>query len=138
MPLRSGSLVCDACWGTLFAFDAFQSALSAKDSDPSNPSRGFSYTTQTWEQIEDGEERGCNWCDFLWDEIRFWYNHRKKKESPEPGEAFNVRVYFEKQAAHQQLILRLVVENDWPPCYSVCCQPGALSLLSPLACVVRY
>ncbi|KAF9466144.1 heterokaryon incompatibility protein-domain-containing protein [Collybia nuda] len=122
MPLRSGSLVCDACWGTLFTFDAFQTALSAKDSD-SGPSRGFSYTTQPWDQIEEGEEKGCNWCDFLWDEIRFWYKSKKKKESPEPEEKFNVIARFENHKEHQRVILRLIIENDWSPSYSVCCHP---------------
>ncbi|KAF8963860.1 hypothetical protein BDZ97DRAFT_1818243 [Flammula alnicola] len=48
------SLVCEACWNSLFTFDSFQIALDPR-------SKGFSYTA-TCESIRASAEQGCNWC----------------------------------------------------------------------------
>ncbi|KIJ55254.1 hypothetical protein M422DRAFT_23864 [Sphaerobolus stellatus SS14] len=125
MPLRSGSLVCDACWSTLFSSQSFHKAFAAKDLEKPSNHDGLTYTTQTWEEIDEMENKGCNWCDFLWYEIRFWYKHRTKRESPLPHEVFRVTVRFEKpNATEERILLRLVIENDWSPSYEVCCSAG--------------
>ncbi|KAG0700276.1 heterokaryon incompatibility protein-domain-containing protein [Suillus ampliporus] len=121
MGLRNGSLVCDYCSNTVFVFESFQIAWAAKDS--SDPQAGFSYTTQTWQDIDDGENKGCNWCDILWGEIPVWYQHRKKKELPMPEETFKITVRFEKRNSEDNIVLRIIVEDDWPPTYQVQCNP---------------
>lgn len=127
MGLRNGSLVCDHCSSTVFTFNSFQIAWAAKDSSDSNA--GFSYTTQTWQEIDDGENKGCNWCDVLWGEIPFWYKHRKKKEWPMPEETFEITVRFEKRDSEDNIVLRVVVENDWASTYHVQCDPGTQCLV---------
>ncbi|OJA18951.1 hypothetical protein AZE42_09774 [Rhizopogon vesiculosus] len=121
MGLRNGSLVCDHCSSTVFAFESFQIAWAAKDSSDSNA--GFSYTTQTWEEIDVGENKGCNWCDILRGEIPFWYQHRKKKDCPMPEETFKITVRFQKQNSEDHIVLRVIVEDDWPATYQVQCDP---------------
>ncbi|KAG2035011.1 heterokaryon incompatibility protein-domain-containing protein [Suillus americanus] len=121
MGLRNGSLVCDYCSNTVFTFEPFQIAWTAKDS--SDPKAGFSYTTQTWQEIDDGENKGCNWCDILWGEIPFWYQHRKKKETPMPEETFKITVRFEKRNSEDDIVLKVMVEDDWSPRYQVRCDP---------------
>ncbi|KAG2341855.1 HET-domain-containing protein, partial [Suillus weaverae] len=121
MGLRNGSLVCDYCSSTVFTFESFQVAWTAKDS--SDPKAGFSYTTQTWQEIDDGENKGCNWCDILWGEIPVWYQHRKKNESPPPEETFKITVRFEKRNSEDDIVLKVMVEDDWPPRYQVQCDP---------------
>ncbi|KAF8970212.1 heterokaryon incompatibility protein-domain-containing protein [Flammula alnicola] len=137
MPLRSGSLVCGHCQNKLFSYEPFQAALSPlihpkRDSSTSS-SKGCSYTTQTWAEIEEGEDKGCNWCDYLWDEIPFWYKNKKKKELPEPEDTFQVTVRFEKSDVRQRVLLRLIIEDDWAPGYDVCCSSGAYWYLSKMA-----
>ncbi|KAF8452693.1 heterokaryon incompatibility protein-domain-containing protein [Boletus edulis BED1] len=60
------SLVCDACWGSIFSIGAWQTVLAAKQV-PSRTrfSKGFSYKT-TWATIQTAADRdGCNWCRLL-------------------------------------------------------------------------
>ncbi|KAG1726720.1 heterokaryon incompatibility protein-domain-containing protein [Suillus paluster] len=102
-------------------WDYATTAWAAKDS--SDPKAGFSYTTQTWQEIDDGENKGCNWCDILWGEIPVWYQNRKKKELPMPEETFKITVRFEKQNSEDNIVLKVVVEDDWPPTYQVECDP---------------
>ncbi|KAG2093767.1 heterokaryon incompatibility protein-domain-containing protein [Suillus cothurnatus] len=106
MGLRNGSLVCDYCSSTVFTFEPFQIAWTAKDS--SDPKAGFSYTTQTWQEIDDGENKGCNWCDILWGEIPVWYQKHKKKESPMPEETFKITVRFEKRNSEDDIVLKIM------------------------------
>jgi len=126
MGLRNGSLVCDHCSSTVFAFESFQTAWAAKDSSDSNA--GFSYTTQTWQEIDDGENKGCNWCDILWGEILFWYQRNKKKDCPMPEETFKVTVRFQKRNSEDHIVLRVTVE-DWSATYQVQCDPGTQCLV---------
>lgn len=53
------SLVCAACWNTLFRFESFQTARSSK-----RLYDGYSYNT-TWQKIHESAEEGCNWCSLL-------------------------------------------------------------------------
>jgi len=126
MGLRNGSFVCDHCSSTVFAAESFQVAWAAKDS--SDPHAGFSYTTQTWQEIDDGENKGCNWCDILWGEIPVWYQFRKKKEYPMPEETCKITVRFEKHDSEEDIFLRVIVEDDWPSKYEVQCDAGASCL----------
>jgi hypothetical protein len=59
------SLVCQACWTSIFSYDGWQMVLAAKQvPDRTGFSRGYSYKT-TWEEIHERANSGCSWCRFL-------------------------------------------------------------------------
>lgn len=62
----SKSLVCEACWNSIFSFDAWQTVMAATN-QPNRPwgySKGYCYTT-TWEAIHASASAGCSWCQLL-------------------------------------------------------------------------
>ncbi|OAX34948.1 HET-domain-containing protein, partial [Rhizopogon vinicolor AM-OR11-026] len=138
MGLRNGSLVCDHCSSTVFEFESFQIAWAAKDSLDSNA--GFSYTTQTWQEIDVGENKGCNWCDILWGEIPVWYQRHKKKDCPMPEETFKITVRFQKRNSEDHIVLRVIVEDDWPALIWQVASPWAFKLASDclVQCTLRH
>ncbi|TFK48919.1 HET-domain-containing protein [Heliocybe sulcata] len=59
------SLVCEACWNTIFSTAGWQAVLAAKEvPGRSGFSKGFSYKT-TWSAIQTSCANGCNWCRLL-------------------------------------------------------------------------
>lgn len=62
----SNSLVCDACWNSIFSFDAWQTVIAAthQPNRLSGYSKGYCYST-TWEAIHASASAGCNWCQLL-------------------------------------------------------------------------
>lgn len=64
----SNSLVCDACWDSIFSFDAWQTVIAATDQPNVNRlcgySKGYCYNT-TWEAIHASASAGCSWCQLL-------------------------------------------------------------------------
>lgn len=62
----SNSLVCDACWNSIFTFDAWQTVIAATDQPnrPSGYSKGYCYNT-CWEAINASASAGCRWCQLL-------------------------------------------------------------------------
>lgn len=73
----SNTLVCDACWKSIFSFDAWQTVIAATDQLDINVNRlcgyskGYCYNT-TWEAIHVSASAGCSWCQLL---ARPTYNH---------------------------------------------------------------
>jgi hypothetical protein len=86
------SFVCDQCWNTLFAFDAFQRAWKAEGSSDGRHG-GFTYST-TWRQLLQSAGTDCSWCKLLVAEIPGYVLFMTGNASPSPEDVFKVKVRF--------------------------------------------
>ncbi|CCL99822.1 uncharacterized protein FIBRA_01846 [Fibroporia radiculosa] len=88
MSSSSARLVCDFCSSTVFTFSACQLALAAE--------QGFSYTTQKWKAIVDGDEEGCTLCWILREKIVEFNGLARNGSKGPPGddEDFEVRITY--------------------------------------------
>ncbi|KAK0478046.1 heterokaryon incompatibility protein-domain-containing protein [Armillaria luteobubalina] len=78
VPPEVRELVCENCWGTVFASNAFRQAWETRYSkiDQKSDREGFLYTTPTWTQMQHQNRRhfirfqqSCRWCEFICQEI---------------------------------------------------------------------
>ncbi|KDR79282.1 hypothetical protein GALMADRAFT_208711 [Galerina marginata CBS 339.88] len=136
IPPHIQSLLCSACWNTLFSFSSFQAAQTspppASDTPEAsaNRTRGFSYTTQPWAAIVDGEGRGCNWCDILWSNILEYRKgrrdqHLRTEEWPEDDESwlFTIRLEKRKEPPGHMMLNIFIGEDMFPNTYEVHADP---------------
>ncbi|KAF9484251.1 HET-domain-containing protein [Pholiota conissans] len=135
--LHNRALLCDLCWKTPFSIADFQSALAPDTSE--KRFQGFSYTTQTWKEIEDGENRGCNWCDIIWGDILEYRKSRRDQslrteEMPEENERWKVTMKFtrQKEYPHYMTLTTYLGEDMFPSSYKVHTNPedNAASIVS--------
>lgn len=126
MGLRNGSLVCNNCWETVFKFSNFQQALEVLDLDGSDLSRGYTYNTPTWKEIDDGENAGCNWCDFLWGDILEYRKsrldkHLRTEDTPSDDETWKITVRFRrsKESPHNMTLHTYIGDDFFPNGYEV-------------------
>lgn len=140
MVLRNGSLVCDICWTTLFDFNNFQEALGVCNLEKKDLSQGYVYTTQAWKDIDDGENSGCNWCDFLWGDILEYRKQRRDQhlrtdEWPDEDERWKVTVQFRKDKdppCHMRLTT-YIGDDHFPNTYEIHTTHGmSTNILKPL------
>lgn len=118
MFLENG--ICAPCRSRFFNFSAFRTAFSAKDFPNHEREHALSYITQPWHQIEEGEDRLCNWCDILWDEIldfrRSYLNQSKRtKEMPRQDEMWKMTIWFQKKETDERpsrVNLRYIIEDE--------------------------
>ena len=126
MGLRNGSLVCDNCWKTLFEFRNFQQALKTLDVEGGDLLRDYAYNTPTWKEIDDSKNAGCNWCDFLWEDILQYRKsrrdrHLRTEDTPFDGETWKITVRFRrsKELPHNMSLHTLIGEDFFPNSYEI-------------------
>lgn len=90
----SKSLVCEACWNSIFSFDAWQTVIAATNQPlPNHPwgySKGYCYDT-TWEAIHASASADCSWCQllaqpkFVHGSVEIWVAYDKDSECTPAG-----------------------------------------------------
>lgn len=124
------SLVCKACWNTLFAFDSFQTAWCAME-----PLDGFLYSV-TWKDLVNSVNKKCNWCKLLVEHIQEYVSFEGRKDPLDSRDMFKIRVRFvsskprslvEKPVGRNTIDLE--INDTYIQRYQVHAAPGTYKLL---------
>ncbi|PPQ97415.1 hypothetical protein CVT26_006799 [Gymnopilus dilepis] len=125
IPIQIRSLLCDRCWNEPFSFPNFQKALTSPE-ESDDRSRGYTYTTPSWKEIDEGENKGCNFCDFLWGDILEYRKsrrdqHLRTEEWPDDDETWRVTLRFGKREEypHHTFMSTFIGEDMFPSTYEV-------------------